>query len=295
LRGIEYIPSFKLNRCPVNGTFAAARVAAGETGLGVQTEMAKHNSVVVTGSNPDVGVVGWVTGGGHGMLSTTYGMGADNLLEATIVTPSGEILLTNPCQNSDLFFAIRGGGGGTYGVVTEVVMKAYPTPKTTKHIFQLSAMSPNVTADYWNLMGYFHAEMQRLKEGGLQGYYFMVGPPTYPVHALLWLMAVFNKPNGTVERLMAPIGEKLKNQSHLFQYTSEITHGDTYLDVFGSVTDELVATGGSAYGSWLMSPGSLSDSEVTAKVFAKIGPSNDASKPNVRRHPPSFSTKQHLY
>ncbi|KAF2679793.1 FAD binding domain-containing protein [Lentithecium fluviatile CBS 122367] len=279
-RGIRYLPSFKPSHCPISSSLTAARVAAGETGIDVQTEMAKHNSIVVTGANPDVGIVGWLTGGGHGWLSSAYGMGADNLLEATIVTPSGDILITNPCQHSDLFFAIRGGGGGTYGVVTEVVVKAYPTPQATMHVFQLSTLSPNITSEYWDLVSFIHTEMPRLKKGGMQGYYFIVGPPTYPVYAFYWAMALYDKPNGTVEQLMAPIEERLRNQSHFFQYSSTVQRGDTYLDVFGSVENEAVANGGSAYGTWLMSPKSLADAKKTAEVFAKIGPSNDASKPN---------------
>lgn len=280
-RGIEYIPSFKPTSCPINGTIAAARVAAGVTGMEAQTEMAKHDSVVVTGSNPDVGLVGWITGGGHGALSTTYGMGADNLLEATIVTASGDVLITNPCKNSDLFFAIRGGGGGTYGVVTEVVVGAYPTPKTALHIFRLSTLSPTVTTDYWDLMGFIHAEFPRLKAGGMQGYYSMVGPPTYPVYAMYWLFFVYDKPNGTVEKLMEPIEERLKSQANLFQYESGITYSDTYLEAAKDLSNELVASGGSAYGSWLLSPESLANATTTSKIFSEIGPSNDASKPNV--------------
>lgn len=245
-------------------------------------ELAKHKSVIVTGANPDVGVVGWLTGGGHGYLSATYGMGADNLLEATIVTPSGQVLLANPCKNSDIFFAIRGGGGGTYGVVTEVVVKAYPTPRTTRHVFQLSTLSPNITTEYWDLMGFIHAEMPRLKKGGLQGYYYMVGPPDYPVYALLWAFMAFDKPNGTVEALMAPIEARLKAQANLFQYQSSVQTGDTFMDIYGASTNEQVASGGSAYGSWLLSPKSLSNATVTAKVFREIGPGPDPTKPNVR-------------
>lgn len=282
LRGIEYIPSFKPSSCPINGTLAAARVAAGETGIDVQTEMAKHGSIIVTGGNPDVGLIGWLTGGGHGTLSGNYGMGADNLLEATIVTPKGKVYVTNPCRNSDIFFAIRGGGGGTYGVVTEAVIKAYPTPKTTLHTFAVGSLSPNITAEFWSLMGFIHSEMPRLKEGGMQGYYYMVGPPAYPVLAFLWGFFLYDKPEGTVEVLMAPIQERLKSQAHLFAYQSNITQGDTYLEVYAPVfTNEPVASGGSGYGSWLLSPRSLSDPNVTAKVFQEIGPSMDLSKPNA--------------
>jgi hypothetical protein len=256
-------------------------VAAGVTGMEAQAKAAENASIVVTGANPDVGVIGWITGGGHGKLSTTYGMGADNLLEATIVTPSGEVLLTNPCKNAGLFFAIRGGGGGTYGVVTEVVLKTYPTPRTTTHVLRLSTLSPNTTTEYWNLMSFIHAEMPKLKEGGMQGYYYMFGPPTYPFLAMMWTFDLYDKPNGTVERLIAPIEEKLKSQPHLFQYTSDITYHETYFDSLRGATNEDVAVGGSAYGSWLLSPRSLSSPDVTADVFSKIGSSSDGTKPNV--------------
>ncbi|KAJ4350426.1 uncharacterized protein N0V89_009047 [Didymosphaeria variabile] len=280
LRGIEYLPSFEPTSCPVDEPLTAVRAAAGTTGIEAQTAMAKHNSILVTGANPDVGLVGWLTGGGHGPLSSTYGMGADNLLEATVVTPSGDILVANPCQNSDLFFAIRGGGGGTYGVVTEVVVRTYPDPKTTKILFELSTTGSNVTNEYWDLMGFLHADMQRLKEGGLSGYYFMAGPPLWPIYAFYGLFTVYDKPNGTVEKLFAPIVEKLESRPDLFQYTSNITQANTFLEAYGTVTNEQVASGGSAFGSWLLSSKRLQDANVTAKVFSEIGPSLNASAPN---------------
>lgn len=122
-------------------------------------------------------------------------MGADNLLEATIVTPPGEILIANPCQNPDLFFAIRGGGGGTYGVVLSAVVKAYPSPKTTKQSFAIGSNSPNTTKQFYALMGEIHAEMPRLKAGGMAGYYYVVGPPLAPTLSFTWVNAVYDKPS----------------------------------------------------------------------------------------------------
>jgi FAD/FMN-containing dehydrogenase len=106
LRGIEYMENFKTTSCPTKHTMETARIAAGHTGIEVQLAMSKHNRIAVTGANPDVGLVGWLTGGGHGFLTQTYGMGADQLLEAKIVTPNGDILLTNPWNNAELFFAV---------------------------------------------------------------------------------------------------------------------------------------------------------------------------------------------
>jgi hypothetical protein len=250
----------------------------------VQVELAKYNAIVVTGANPDVGIVGWLTGGGHGKLSQTYGMGADNLLEATIVTPKGLVLVTSPYQNSDIFFAIRGGGGGTYGVVTEVVIKAFSTPKTTSHTFTLLSLSENTSVEFYEFMGFLHAELPRLKEGGMQGYYYIAGPPAAPTLSFLWAFTLFDKPNGTVERLMIPIEQYLEKRAHLFVYQQNITYANTYIEVIAGDTNELVANGGSAYGSRLLSPQSLVDANVTARVLASIGPSANASKPNVRCH-----------
>ena len=53
------------------------------------------------------------------------GLAVDNLLEADIVIADGRLLTINRCKNSDLFWAIRGGGGGTYGIVTRAVYKAH--------------------------------------------------------------------------------------------------------------------------------------------------------------------------
>jgi hypothetical protein len=260
----------------VDGTINAVRIAAGHTGYEVQSELAKRDKIIVTGANPDVGVVGWLTGGGHGALSSTYGMGADNLLEATIVTPDGKTLVVNPCQYSDIFFAIRGGGGGTFGVVVEVVVKTYPSPRTTSHVFRLAALSPNITTEYWDLVSFIHAEMARLKEGGMQGYYFIVGPPTYPSLAFYWIFYVYDKPDGTVEKLMQPIEARLKEQANLFVYESNVTTTPSYFEN-SIASNEAVANGGATFGSRLLSPRSLSDPKLTANVFAQIGPTTKGS------------------
>jgi hypothetical protein len=206
-------------------------------------------------------------------------MGADNLLEATIVLPSGEIVLANPCLNPDLFFAIRGGGGGTFGIVTEVVVKAFPSPKTTVHTFRLAALNPNTTTEFWDMMGFIHAHMVDLKAGGMQGYYFIVGPPLYPTLAFIWGFYLYDKPVGTVERLISPIVQRLEEQKGLFGYESEVKYTDTYWEAWGTTSNEFVANSGSAYGSRLLSSSSLSNANITSRTFEAIGPR--VGKPNV--------------
>ena len=69
---------------------------------------AAQNSMVIGGDDPDVGIGGYLTGGGHSPLGGQYGLGADNVLEFEVVTPDGAIRILNQCSNSDLFFAFRG-------------------------------------------------------------------------------------------------------------------------------------------------------------------------------------------
>ena len=69
---------------------------------------------------------GYAQGGGHSQLATAYGMAADQVLEWELVTAQGEYLVATPEQNTDLYWALAGGGGGTYGVVLSMTVRAYP-------------------------------------------------------------------------------------------------------------------------------------------------------------------------
>jgi FAD/FMN-containing dehydrogenase len=68
---------------------------------------------------------GWVQGGGHSPFSTLFGLGVDNVVEFKVVTADGRLVVANDVVNQDLFFALRGGGGGTWGVVVEATFKVW--------------------------------------------------------------------------------------------------------------------------------------------------------------------------
>jgi ribonuclease T2 len=67
-----------------------------------------------------VGVIGWAIGGGHGPFGPSSGLGVDNILEVEIVTGNGELRIANATHNSDLFWALRGGGGSNWGIITSI-------------------------------------------------------------------------------------------------------------------------------------------------------------------------------
>src|ERR1700712_2958713 len=78
---------------------------------------------MVGGECATVGISGgFLQGGGHSALSSTHGLGADQVLEWELVTANGTHLIASPTQNSDLYWALSGGGPGTYGVVVSVTV-----------------------------------------------------------------------------------------------------------------------------------------------------------------------------
>ncbi|MGB3549667.1 MAG: FAD-binding oxidoreductase [Candidatus Binatus sp.] len=76
-----------------------------------------------------VGVAGLIQSGGFGSFSKHYGLAAGNLLEAEVVTADGQIRVANACTNPDLFWALKGGGGGTYGVVSKLTLRIHDLPE----------------------------------------------------------------------------------------------------------------------------------------------------------------------
>ena len=75
-----------------------------------------------------VGVAGLVLGGGFGSWSKAYGLAGASLLEAEVVTADGDVKIANACTNPDLFWALKGGGGG-FGVVTRVTLRTHALPE----------------------------------------------------------------------------------------------------------------------------------------------------------------------
>jgi hypothetical protein len=108
MRGLDFHDSFRPRGCRKSIDTPAITIAAGMVMQEVNSAAALRNLTVVTGGSATVGVGGYITGGGHGAMGPSYGMAADNVLEFEIVTPEGEIMTINECQNKDLFWAMRG-------------------------------------------------------------------------------------------------------------------------------------------------------------------------------------------
>ncbi|KJZ74711.1 hypothetical protein HIM_05828 [Hirsutella minnesotensis 3608] len=122
----------------------ALKLGAGVQGLDALEAARREGLVVVTGHCPSVGIAGGYTqGAGHSMLSTAFGLAADNTLEFQVITPSGQLVTASPSSHSDLFWALNGGGGGNYGVVVSMTVKAHPDAVTSGASFELIVPEAN--------------------------------------------------------------------------------------------------------------------------------------------------------
>ena len=96
----------------------------------------------VSGSSSDVGVVGYLLGGGIGITVRTFGLGIDSIRSFEIVTPDGELKTASETENSDLFWALKG-GGGAFGVITEIEIELVECA----HLYGGSMMFPYERAE----------------------------------------------------------------------------------------------------------------------------------------------------
>jgi FAD/FMN-containing dehydrogenase len=89
----------------------------------------KAGGYVQGGGCMTVGVAGLVQSGGFGSFSKRYGLAAASLLQAEVVTADGAVRIANACTNPELFWGLKGGGGGSLGIVTRLTLKVHALPE----------------------------------------------------------------------------------------------------------------------------------------------------------------------
>ncbi|MFD8087249.1 FAD-binding oxidoreductase [Kitasatospora sp. NPDC059722] len=112
----------------VSGSGGTATVGAGARLIDVYAALAADGVTVPAGSCPSVGVAGLTLGGGIGVTCRAYGLTCDSLTGAQIVTADGRVRQVDASTDPDLFWALRGGGGGNFGVVTSFTFRTHPAP-----------------------------------------------------------------------------------------------------------------------------------------------------------------------
>ncbi|KAL9107856.1 MAG: hypothetical protein Q9227_007274 [Pyrenula ochraceoflavens] len=150
----------------------AIKMGAGVQGIEAYKAANAQGLAVVSGECPTVGIAGGYTqGGGHSALASKYGLGADQTLEFEVVTARGEMLTVNRTHNTDLYWALSGGGGGTYAVVMSLTSKAHPDLPTAG--LNLTVSASHISQDlYYSAVEKFHATLPTIVDAGAMSVWF---------------------------------------------------------------------------------------------------------------------------
>lgn len=237
----------------------AIKVGAGVQGFEVYAAADAHGLQVVGGECPTVGFAGGYTqGGGHSMLTSKHGMAADQTLEWELVTGAGEHVIANREQNSELYWALSGGGGGTYGVVISLTSKAHPDTPTSGA--NLTFTSGNTTLDkYYEAISAYHASLPAMVDAGVMSIEFFDNK-SFAINPV-------TGPNITVEELrdfLQPLTDKLHELE--IPYTSYFGQFSSYLEYYNAMMTT-VEIGVAQYGGRLL-PRSLIETNNDAVTDA---------------------------
>lgn len=188
----------RLNSVTVGSS--TVRVGTGVQGVDAIAALAPYGLAIPGGYCPTVNVGGFYQGGGLGILTRSAGVGSDRIAAANVVLANGSTVTASPTQNRDLYWAIRGGGGGNFGVVTSYDI-------TPAHVSQIAVV--NLT---WNwdqaadmLDGYarWSVDAPRTVGGGAFIQLFDASPGVPPQ------LMVFVASTGTVAELNAEVARLL--------------------------------------------------------------------------------------
>ncbi|KXS95039.1 hypothetical protein AC578_143 [Pseudocercospora eumusae] len=231
-------------------TGKAMKMGAGVQAFEAYAAAHEHNVVVLGGECPTVGLAGGYTqGGGHSALSSKYGLSADQVLAWEVVDGTGRHLIaTRDNDYRDLYWAISGGGGGTYAVVLSVTVKVHPD--TTTSGAKLRFSSNEISKDiYWNAIEAYHIALPNLVDEGIVSVAqfdhesFAINPMTGP-----------GLSSEKMQKLLQPYLTTLHTLG--ITYTLDLQEFPTYFEEFHTMFSP-IGTASFQYGSRIISRASL--------------------------------------
>lgn len=155
----------------------------GEIGAGVQAQDAweafePHGMLVTVGAAGSVGIAGgFGQAGGHGPLGPKYGLMVDQAVEFDVVTADGQVRTINECSDPDLFWAMRGGGGGSYAVLTSYKFQLHPAVPINVHYFEARFPAPKNISEseiHRKLLTGLASNQALFAKHGIAGYNFVL-------------------------------------------------------------------------------------------------------------------------
>jgi FAD/FMN-containing dehydrogenase len=224
-------------------------MGAGVQGFEAMAAAAAKGLVVIEGECPTVGVAGGYTqGGGHSALSTAFGLGADQTLSFEMVTAAGSTVTASRTENSDLYWALSGGGGGTYGVVVSMTVKAYPDTTVSGASLIFNA-DMTTTDNFYAAIGKFHALLPAMVDAGAMVVYYFSNA-FFQIAPLTGYNMTSNQVRETLSSFVTALDDL--NIAYNVSYSQTATYTEHYNTYFGPLPYGNIQVGIAQYGGRLI-------------------------------------------
>ncbi|CAG8114190.1 unnamed protein product [Penicillium salamii] len=245
----------------------AVKLGAGVQAAEVYEHAQKLGYTAVGGEGKTVGVAGgYVLGGGHSPMSSLYGLAADQVLALEVVLSNGRFVTVTKTNHPDLFWALRGGGGGTFGIVTSIISRVYPKIGTTVSTFNFSTGKNVSTETFWAGVRSYLSHFPAHADAGTYAYFWVMSTGE---DAYTFLMNPFFAVNHTLSEfntLVKPWYKELHSLGIKIQPNS--TYYDNFYDAWNSGFPlETVASSTMMTGSRLFPRSNWEDAELLNRTF----------------------------
>jgi hypothetical protein len=264
LKDISFVQAY--NSSSYNG--AAFKFGAGVQGFEAMAATRDRGMVIVSGECPTVGIAGGYTmGGGHSALSTNFGLSSDNVLNWEVVTAAGTLVNANEYENLDLFWALNGGGGSTFGVVVSMTVRAHPDTVTSGATLAFYT-TQNSELEFYTAIQTFHEELPRMVDAGTMVVYYF----TSSFFAISPLTA-YNKTGDQVKNILTPFLKKLnsKNINYTSTYSEFGTYYEHYDKYFGPLPVGNIQVGIAQYAARLIPRSVVAEISSTWRAVVEKG------------------------
>ncbi|KAK2027942.1 FAD binding domain-containing protein [Colletotrichum zoysiae] len=249
LKDISFVDNY---RGPGDYNGPAITIGAGVQGFEISAAAHARDPPqnVVTGECKTVGVAGgYMGGGGHGPLTGIHGLAVDQALSFEVLTASGQFTVVNSKDNPDLFYALKGGGPGNYGVVLSVTLKTFPDVTPGAALFlNVNATTGANFDQVMKAVNKLHDIGNRMVDNGLYGIYELY-PPAFGGALHVQPILGMGKTAGELTAVVQPLLSYLDDEN--IPYDFGVKEYPNYHTLYHDIFEPEAAAQNGLTGGWV--------------------------------------------